>query len=138
MFQLDRDDTNVFVTTRPGVSRNSTNRLCFLWDKCSPDSSVCTKTGSYALSVQVRKPKREQLCCLQRDSDESTASFVKTPLGFAAFDQRPCFLPDTRSWRFMPAPKVRKNQFWCLGRRRMFQHFFRMSQATTRSIQHSS
>ena len=25
----------------------------------------CTKTGSYALSVQARKPKREQLCCLQ-------------------------------------------------------------------------
>ena len=33
----------------------------------------------------------------------------RLPLGFAAFDQRPCFLPDTRSWRFMPAPKVRKN-----------------------------
>ena len=32
----------------------------------------------------------------------------RLPLGFAAFDQRPCFLPDTRSWRFMPAPKVRK------------------------------
>ena len=25
-------------------------------------------------------------------------------------------------------------QFWCLGRRRMFQHFFRMSQATTRQF----
>src|SRR5450755_1032632 len=34
----------------------------------------------------------------------------RLPLGFAAFDQRPCFLPDTRSWRFMPAPKVRKNR----------------------------
>src|ERR1039457_6052616 len=37
----------------------------------------------------------------------------RLPLGFAAFDQRPCFLPNTRSWRFMPAPKVRKNRFWC-------------------------
>src|ERR1035438_9989356 len=33
----------------------------------------------------------------------------RLPLGFVAFDQRPCFLSDTRSWRFMPAPKVRKN-----------------------------
>src|SRR5450755_3299686 len=25
----------------------------------------------------------------------------RLPLGFAAFDQRPCSLPDTRSWRFI-------------------------------------
>jgi len=35
--------------------------------------------------MQARKPEREQLCCRQWDSDESTASFVKTPLGLRGF-----------------------------------------------------
>src|SRR5450755_1621537 len=82
--------------------------------------SRCTKLGSYALSVQARKPKREQLCCLQRDSDESTASFVKTPLGLRGFRSTSLFssgyaLLEVHCLhrKCVRTPKPRKSHFSC-------------------------
>ena len=84
MFQRDRDDATVFYKARFGVPRHSINCLVFLVIPLPGLSRVHQKRFLRTFGASA-KPKREQLCCLQRDSDESTASFVKTPLGLRGF-----------------------------------------------------